>query len=384
MDNKIDAVMIDTSAYHKYQCDFIGQNNSIIPKFLNLVKGNGIILLTSPVLEAEIKKHIYDSRLVLRMENCKEAIRKYKKELSYIGISAEEIILNLDKSTMGKTMEESFVRFYEEAYNVPKIEAMEIFDDYFAAVPPFSESGNKKSEFPDAFILKGLKQYCLNNPYKNVLVISDDTDWAKTLNGIKQITIKENLEDAIIILMEQVGHSKASLEIMFSEVEENIREEVHEKALEEYYNLNEYEIYDDVEIRNIKVVGFDDEIVPLDVSSKSALLQITANLSIDGSTIILDEERSIWDSEDRHYLLKEFTNFYFEEASAKVTCEVELRLPSNKNKLEAEIVSTKLINNYGIDLCLENAHIGEEKIIGTSEEEYYAEVAEAQEEFFKH
>ena len=63
MDRKIDAVMIDTSAYHKKQCDFEGITNSIIPMLLQLLEANDITLLTHPVLEKEIKKHIGESEL---------------------------------------------------------------------------------------------------------------------------------------------------------------------------------------------------------------------------------------------------------------------------------------------------------------------------------
>lgn len=45
MDYKIDAVMIDTSIYHKNQCDFIGITKSIIPMLLRLLEANNITLL---------------------------------------------------------------------------------------------------------------------------------------------------------------------------------------------------------------------------------------------------------------------------------------------------------------------------------------------------
>lgn len=38
MNDRIDAVLVDTSVYHKKQCDFEGITNSIIPMLLQLPK----------------------------------------------------------------------------------------------------------------------------------------------------------------------------------------------------------------------------------------------------------------------------------------------------------------------------------------------------------
>lgn len=40
MNDRIDAVLVDTSVYHKRQCDFEGITNSIIPMLLQLLRAN--------------------------------------------------------------------------------------------------------------------------------------------------------------------------------------------------------------------------------------------------------------------------------------------------------------------------------------------------------
>ena len=52
----IDAVIVDTSAYHREQCDFIGIYNKILPAFFDLIDERNILLLTHPVLDGEIKQ----------------------------------------------------------------------------------------------------------------------------------------------------------------------------------------------------------------------------------------------------------------------------------------------------------------------------------------
>ncbi len=40
----------------------------------------------------------------------------------------------------------------------------DVFSLYFNGMPPFAPSGNKKNEFPDAFVFYGAKKYLENHP----------------------------------------------------------------------------------------------------------------------------------------------------------------------------------------------------------------------------
>lgn len=96
MNDRIDAVLVDTSVYHKKQCDFEGITNSIIPMLLQLLRANNIKLLSHPILMREIKKHIGQSELISRINNFQSALRKYNKQLQMIGTSAEELNQKLE------------------------------------------------------------------------------------------------------------------------------------------------------------------------------------------------------------------------------------------------------------------------------------------------
>ena len=123
MNCKIDAVMIDTSVYHKNQCDFEGITNSIIPMLLHLMKANNIKLLTHPVLEEEIRKHIEESELVTRVGHLQMALRKYNRQLQLVDISVEELSEKLSKLDMAKRLSDSFDSLYQGATAVPYVEA---------------------------------------------------------------------------------------------------------------------------------------------------------------------------------------------------------------------------------------------------------------------
>ena len=148
-----------------------------------------------------------------------------------IGISAEELTDKLSKLDMEKKLNNGFDSFYQYATAVPDVDVKEIFSDYFNARPPFSSTGNKKAEFPDAFILKGIIDYCKENPNETLLVISDDSDWVRTLEKHKQIVLKDSLRAAMILLWEQLDDKSTLYQMLISQMNEEIRSEIESAAL---------------------------------------------------------------------------------------------------------------------------------------------------------
>lgn len=384
MDRKIDAVMIDTTAYHKNQCDFEGITNSIIPMLLQLLEANNILLLTHPVLEGEIKKHIGESELVTRIGNLQTSLKKYNRQLQMIGVSVEELTDKLSKLGVEKRLNDSFNSFYQYATAIPYVDAKEIFNDYFNARPPFSPTGNKKAEFPDAFILKGIKEYCKENPNSTILVVSDDQDWVHTLEQHEQIVLKDSLGAAMVLLWEQLNDKSSLYQMLISQTDVEIRSEIENAALYEAFCIKEIDTAEEVEVDNIAVVSISEEIIPLEVTSDSVLLQITATLSADGFSEFLDESRSAWDSEDRCYYFCAYSHLDFRNALADVDCEIRINFSGDGSLSKIELVSTKLLNKRDINLRLDKAETEETDITDYGEDDYRAEQDEALEEYYKH
>jgi len=384
MDHKIDAVMIDTSIYHKNQCDFRGITKSIIPMLLQLLEANNITLLTHPVLESEIKKHIGESELVSRIGNLQTSLRKYNKQLQMIDVSTEDLIRRLDEINIEKSLIDKFDLFYKRAISVPYVSAQEVFEDYFNANQPFSTTGNKKSEFPDAFILKGIIEYCKNNANSTVLIISDDSDWKHTLEENKQIVQVDSLEAAMLLLWEQLDDKSDLYQMLISQTKSDIYTKISDAALNEAFCIDDIDTAEEVDIEKVSVVDINDMIVPLEVTQNSVLLQITATLSANGCSEFFDENRSVWDSEDRCYYFCAYTRLTFQNALAEVDCEVEINFSDDGSLSQVELSSVKLINKWDIFLNLDEAETIENDVTDYGEDDYRAEQAEAMENFYRH
>lgn len=384
MDHKIDAVMIDTSIYHKNQCDFRGITKSIIPMLLQLLEANNITLLTHPVLESEIKKHIGESELVSRIGNLQTSLRKYNKQLQMIDVSTEDLIRRLDEINIEKSLIDKFDFFYKRAISVPYVSPQEVFEDYFNANPPFSTTGNKKSEFPDAFILKGIIEYCKNNANSTVLIISDDSDWKHTLEENKQIVQVDSLEAAMLLFWEQLDDKSDLYQMLISQTKSDIYTKISDAALNEAFCIDDIDTAEEVDIEKVSVVDINDMIVPLEVTQNSVLLQITATLSANGCSEFFDENRSVWDSEDRCYYFCAYTRLTFQNALAEVDCEVEINFSDDGSLSQVELSSVKLINKWDIFLNLDEAETIENDVTDYGEDDYRAEQAEAMENFYRH
>lgn len=301
-----------------------------------------------------------------------------------IDVAAEDLIKRLDEVNIEKRLCNKFSSFYQRAISVPYVSAQEVFEDYFNANPPFSATGNKKAEFPDAFILKGIIEYCKNNINSTVLVISDDTDWKRTLEGNKQIVQVDSFEAAMLLLWEQLDDKSDLYQMLISQTKSDIYTEIADAALNEAFCIDEIDTAEEVDIEKISVVDINDIIVPLEVTQNSVLLQITATLSADGCSEFFDENRSVWDSEDRCYYFYAYTRLKFLNALAEVDCEVRIDFAEDGSLSQVELTSVKLINKWDISLRLDEAKTTEEDITDYGEDDYRAEQAEAMENFYNH
>ena len=373
MEKPITAVLIDTSAYHNRQCDFAGFTSAMIPTFLRLLQSNHISILSHPILDNEIRKHIRDSQIVERTRELCKHINKCKGVLKSIGYSPEDIIEKVDPQKTEKSILESYEGFDRSFIKLPYVDAKDIFEDYFNAQPPFSATGNKKSEFPDAFILKGLLKYCDSNPDACVLVVTDDTDWENTLRENQAIKLVKTLKDGLSFLWQQLGDKTEFITRIWAPMIPQIMYEVSNNAECESYCVDGIYDFEDIQISRVHVTSIIGDMTPLEITNNSALIQVSASLEVDGMIEYLDEDRSHWDKEDQCYYFAAYTRIIFQSASAEVECEVRLNYPPDGSMSPVSIDSVRITNKYDICLDIDGAEVTSEDITEYGEEALYAE-----------
>ena len=126
--------------------------------------------------------------------------------------------------------------------------------------------------------------------------------------------------------------------------------------LEDYY-LDDYELYEELEIDSVKVVKVEDSFVPLKISRDMILIKTIANVRVAGYGEIFDEDRSVWDNEDKEYFIIEYSDIDFDDGEAQIECEISIKFDFDNLEETARVDRFKFNNRGYIYVSCVNAEI---------------------------
>lgn len=351
MVKNIDAVIIDTSVLVNNQCDFLGVNSSIIPAFYELLIGKGIILLDQDILHKEIINHISESIAVSRFRKLCLSFEKNKDLLRFLEFPFESISEQLMTIDMNQKVVKAFENFYKSAHLLPYPDANNIFNQYFNNTAPFKKTGEKKSEFPDAFVIESVKDY-LQSENKTVLVLSTDSDWEEAFSGVSNVIFKKSLNEAISLLQEESD----IIDVLYNLLEREIENEINDLVDYECYDIDDYELVDDdLEVTEASVNYLHSDKIVLKLTNDTVIIKCIAELNVGGRATVFDDNRSVWDSEDHNYVYRVNSEVEFRNAIVNVECEIEINFNLNDIENSAKVSKVRIINPYTIPINLDKA-----------------------------
>lgn len=373
-------VIIDTNAFDSKGNDFCGYFNSIIPAFFDTLSKNGIRILSHPILIGETKKHINhlddgqtDNE---KVKNAIKALTRYKNILELIDIDYDSTIQQLEKLDIENENIKKVDHYFSSAEMLKYCNPEIVFKKYFNNEAPFDKEQNKKYEFPDAFIIESIIDYIDTNPTVAILVISSDEDWKKALSTKSQITMKDNLDDALKLLYSQEQSINDIIESLYEDIADYL---TNNTTTETWFDIQDYDLESDIDVEEVVLDNISNNVVPLVISERKIVLQTTVDLLVDGATTIFDYDNSVWDSETRTYYLTSFAIMDFQQATGTATCEIHITFDENK---KPSLEKIHIIAPYGIIL-----KVDEEKVDFSENDmdlDIAADRADAQEEYYKH
>jgi len=234
-------------------------------------------------------------------------------------------------------------------FNNDNVNCEKILHLYFKEEPPFENKELKKHEFPDAIMGEQLKtMFTGKNP---VYVISNDNGFRNmfknetgfiTYDSLKKIFDLINQENKIIY-----EHTK----LYFSnpEYHDLICKEIESVLLDKnlYVDGEDYDQdgicegydYDDVDIEEIFDVDFRFESIDnIDMEHMNITLTLSCTATIVAGCSYFDENNSIWDSEDKRYIIS-VTGQTEEKHKPNFECEVSCSIEENGQEFELTIES---------------------------------------------
>lgn len=349
---RITTILVDTCAFRDANSDFIGVSSMLLPSFFSAIREKGMLLLTHPILEKEIEKHIEDSGLYRDYQSLISQINKCRDVLQYANCCDEKLFTKIVDFNIKNQTFKAYKKYYKEAVKLNYPNPETIFELYFSAKPPFALTGKKKSEFPDAFVIEATKQYIEEHPNDILLVVSKYGDWINSFLGFDEVIMCESITQAIkkINAIESIL-SEEMLEEIFRGAYQEILSQAKFCAECECYELNDYEFSEDLEVDSVEIKCVEDSYVPLQICRDMILIKTVASIKVSGHGEIFDEERSIWDSEDQEYILREYSDIEFTDGIAEVECEVRITFDFDDPESSAQVSSFKFNNrgNIGVD-----------------------------------
>lgn len=198
-DFKYNAILLDTSIFDAYG---LRLEKGLLSK-LSQFRKSPVEILLPDVIRGEVKAHlakkIKETRSSLEKAINDAGDHLFLNEKSHLDAKAL-IAGSVDIDVLAEKRVAEFVDAvgainFECGKN---LEITELLEKYFSNAAPFSETGKKKNEFPDAITLLSVENWAENQGI-NVLAISQDGDWKAYCETSKRITFSDNLSDVLAL-----------------------------------------------------------------------------------------------------------------------------------------------------------------------------------------
>lgn len=170
--DRIGGVAIDTNVYRNSGFRFRGQFKSA----LGTLKGLNIVLLVPEVWRRELESHTLDW-MSGKLSEAKRILQMSDWARPSQVAAADDLNRLLAEENASSATRRLLDEHDSACRTVHLPTAWEagarVLDDYFAARVPFEPTGDKKSEFPDAFALVTLERWC-EKAGRQVIVVTED------------------------------------------------------------------------------------------------------------------------------------------------------------------------------------------------------------------
>lgn len=300
-------VALDTSIIEKANYFFNGQDLGILKQ--HVLNGNISHLLISDIAVREAKRHFreYGDKIHDRLKPIFD-LREWKTMSVLDGSS--KVLGCLDKEKMALGMDALLDKYLADTHAIildsESVKLEDIVTDFFNSVPPF-RGKEKKHEFPDAIMIAKIKQ--LIPEYVEICVVADDSDWEAAFWKVSGIRFFKDFKALFDFITKELEISHKAINY-YNENAAIINSQIEDILYEKPYSVDGYEYdrkgiiggteYNDTEVRNLTIKSKFNNVDFIDENEVIATVLVQAVFEIECSFI--DEEDSIWDSEEKEYI----------------------------------------------------------------------------------
>lgn len=319
-----------------------------LQKLTSLAQGGRVSLHLTNITIQEIEANI-----IKAVREAKSAINKVRKDGKILWNSKQPsfecIFAKFETEAIQFHLIEQFHQFLSEGQvdiiSVTNVDIDAVFSKYFANTPPFG-SGEKKSEFPDAFVIAALEQWSIENNQR-MYVVSSDGDMVSACSLSDYLLPLDRVEALIELIIFEDEYVPELVHDLLEAKQDMLDEQIIERFLSLGFWLEDQD--GDVEKVTVKSIDALD-VYLVDVDKNTASFDLLYRITFSADVSYKDLSYAIYDKEERRYYNVEQINRTIERP-IQIPAQVKIGF-SREEPYEAELtyVGLKKMEDVGITI----------------------------------
>lgn len=237
-------------------------------------------------------------------------------------------------------------------FDINSINFEQIIDDYFSYTPPFEKSGNKRKEFPDAFISDQIRR---KFPNGNITILSTDNGFIKSCQRDYEYEIFSTIGELCNEISKQDESYNKVIETI-KDISNDINKEIKEAiasngniivwghSIDRKGEVSGYD-YSDTILNSVNNITHEIHVVE-DIDEENAIVILNCKADIIMDCYYDDYDDALWDSEEKEYI---FVDAIHIVETHKAIFPVRVHIDYQNKTLFINNISIRLGSNSRID-----------------------------------
>ena len=292
-------IFLDTQVFEAASFNF--KTTTLVSLEEQVEKGTVRLILTDITIR-EVKARV-EKTILAQLEGFKK-FKRNARVLRSSRLSEMKAALDLDERDVIADLQQQFDEFIQrtraEIIDTSALPAGPVLEKYFASEPPFG-TGDKKSEFPDAFVVNSLVEWTKKNA-EPLYVISGDKPFKhacephETLYGYATLS---KLLDRIIFDDAVAGFIRDQILERIEDIKEDTKREFEDRV----YFVDDEDGDAEMTVQSLELGG-QPEIIETD--DDGAMVEIHFRGEFDAHLSYYDSSTGTYDSETKSMMLMEY------------------------------------------------------------------------------
>ena len=310
----------------------------VFARVIDLIESEQIRMLTTDLTQAEVignhtRRDFKEMKCI-----CNPKLRKMIDETINSGFPAitEERLREVLKEKYHCLINKFFEKMDTKILNIGAVNSDKVFKEYTNEKGFFAD-GNKKNQFPDAFVFERLKNEASQN--EPIIIVSKDRDFEKPVIDQKHISLVKSLPDLF---------SELGLKLEYPDIDQFLvknYEEITRMVNDELSNWGLLGDIENSEITEKEVININiDKTIAFESAEKGGPILVVGQFYVLTSVYFThpDEDSFVYDPEDGRLL---FFDTAHSDNTIELKIDVSLSIAVNENGDPVEIEKLEFRND---------------------------------------